>query len=217
MPLPNRQDAMNMAFNFIYKSDIIGDYYEFGCFEGQSLIHSLGANEKLRKRYDKNCVHKFFAFDSFGGLPELSPDDKLEDYELVWPGQFACTREKLEKNITSAGYDPSTISFIEGFYDQSLQNVNALQKTDNSKAAIIHIDCDLYSSAQSCLKFMSNRMTDGSLLLFDDWLLYRGRPDRGVQKAFNEWQGSTGYIFNEYFKYSWAGICFICNSVTSNP
>lgn len=77
------------------------------------------------------------------------------------------------------------------------------------KAAVVHIDCDLYSSARDVLQFVEPHLVEGSLILFDDWFCYRGRRDKGVRGAFEKWLMTSGWAAEEYFRYDWPCICFI--------
>jgi len=49
------------------------------------------------------------------------------------------------------------------------------------------IDCDLYSSTKCVLEFITPLIVNGTILIFDDWLAYKGSPDRGEQLACSEW------------------------------
>lgn len=198
--------AMFQAFKFLGKSEIEGDYYEFGCFEGTSLIDAY-----YSAQYTPKIQRQFYAFDSFEGLPPLEDMDQLSDYNMFSEGQYGCSKSAVEQNLINAGIPPGSVNYVEGYYDVSLAHEDTLVLMCNSKAAMIHVDCDLYSSAKDVLEFISGRIVDGAILMFDDWFCYRGRPDRGVARAFHEWKRTVPITFTEYFRYSWAGIAFICS------
>ena len=208
----NRTEAMLLAFEFAVKSGIEGDYYEFGVYRGNSLINALRARQWVSKKFGRPGCTRLYAFDSFTGLPPLTDADKLDSYDVFEEGIYACSREEVEEELRKAGVPVNDVCFVPGFYDQSLKTGETRRLTQGSVAAIVHIDCDLYSSATECLAFLNRYIQDGTVLLFDDWFCYRGRPDRGVQHAFSEWLPGTGYIKSEYFRYSWAGIAFILNT-----
>lgn len=42
------------------------------------------------------------------------------------------------------------------------------------------------------LEFVTDLLVDGTILIFDDWFLFRGRSDRGEQRAFAEWKERHG-------------------------
>ncbi|WP_020408818.1 TylF/MycF/NovP-related O-methyltransferase [Hahella ganghwensis] len=211
----DRIGALNKAFEFIYKSETQGDYYEFGVYKGVSLARAMAANIKWKKKTTKSYVEKFFGFDSFSGLPEFTSGDHLSDYKVFQPGQFSETSVAVVlDHISEQGIQTDDLNLIPGFYSESLVSEKTINIVEDSLVAIAHIDCDLYSSALDCLQFLEGRLADGAVILFDDWFCYRGRPDQGVHKAFNEWCKSGLYIVSDYFSYSWAGRAFIINSVS---
>lgn len=209
----SRNGAMMRAVDFVKRSEIRGDYYEFGVSSGQTAIYALNAAKAHAAPPPAGGLNRFFLFDSFIGLPPIvDPGDKLQDYSAIWEGRFAVGQAEVEAALTNAGHTLEKVTFIPGFYEESLKRPDTATTVEGSSAAILHIDCDLYTAARDALEFMTGRIADGAILMFDDWFLYRGRPDRGVQKAFAEWMPQSGLIISEYFRYHWAGICFICNT-----
>ena len=72
------------------------------------------------------------------------------------------------------------------------------------------VDCDLYESACSVLNFLSDLVRDGTVLIFDDWHVYRGNSLKGEQRAFNEWLAANPQLkATEFQKFSWHGNSFI--------
>lgn len=208
-----RATAMTRAVDFLKRSEIRGGYYEFGVSSGQTATYAMNAARNLAAPPPAGGLDKFFLFDSFIGLPPIvDPADQLKDYSAIWEGRFAVGQADVEAALGAAGHDLQKVKFIPGFYEESLVRKDTLDAVEGSPAALVHIDCDLYTAARDALAFMNGRILDGALLMFDDWFIYRGRPDRGVQKAFSEWAPKSGLIINEYFRYHWAGICFICNT-----
>ena len=208
----DRPGALDKAFEFIYKSEINGDYYEFGVFQGVSIARALRSDQAWKKKTRRSHVNRFFGFDSFAGLPQFAKDDRLDNYGVFQPGQFADTSpDAVRAQIAREGMSVDNVTLIPGFFSTSLTADETLQQLSGSRVAIAHIDCDLYSSAKECLDFLDDRIEDCAVLLFDDWYCYRGRPDRGVHKAFVEWQAARHYHVSDYFSYSWAGRAFIVN------
>lgn len=68
-----------------------------------------------------------------------------------------------------------------GFFLETLPDFNA-------KVALIHIDSDLYSSAQEILDslFSRNLISDGCLIMFDDYDLNQANPRSGERLAWSE-------------------------------
>ncbi len=202
-----RRSIMEVMFNFLIKNQIKGDYLEFGCFQGKSLVHAFKAYEKTCTDNPEYNDVKFFVFDSFEGLPELDIEDELEGYTAFQKGDYSCTLDGIKENLINSKVDLDKFSFIEGYYDKTLSN----NTHGVSKAMLIHIDCDLYSSAKSVLNYILPFLQDGTVLVFDDYYCYRGNPTRGVRKAFDEWSKVNNIHSTPYYQYSWAGQSFIVN------
>jgi len=206
-----RQNAFTRAFEFSIKSEVRGDYFEFGTYQGASLGNAIKSFDKLKSRYNYEGECQFYGFDSFEGLPELTSGDELESYEAFSGGQYTCSEDQVRQNVMSSVGPGVSLELIPGFYSKSLSDPKVLERFCDKKAAVVHIDCDLYSSAVDCLKFIDDKYSDGTLIMFDDWFCFRGRKDSGVQKAFYEWVSESDVVYSEYFRYAWSGICFILN------
>ena len=61
-----RRRYFEKAFEIVAASGTGGDYLEFGVYQGSSLIMAF----HLARRYRLNTM-RFFAFDSFAGLPAI--------------------------------------------------------------------------------------------------------------------------------------------------
>ena len=75
------------------------------------------------------------------------------------------------------------INVIEGWFKDS---VPLLEK--NIKFSLVHVDGDLYESAIDCLEplFSGKKISEGAIILFDDWNCNRASPKFGERKAFDE-------------------------------
>jgi hypothetical protein len=209
----DRPGALDKAFEFIYKSETDGDYFEFGVFQGVSMARAIRSDLAWKKKTGRSHVGRFVGFDSFEGLPSFEQGDHLDGYGVFQPGQFGDTDpQKVRAEIAREGMPVDNVVLIPGFFSASLVADATLRQLSGARVAIAHIDCDLYSSAKECLDFLDGRLADGAVLLFDDWFCYRGRPDRGVHKAFDEWCAGSALHVSDYFTYSWAGRAFIVNS-----
>lgn len=95
------------------------------------------------------------------------------------------------------------IVFVEGWYSESL-----LQEKAQSlkQIAYARIDCDLYSSAMDVLKYLSDRLSHGSFLVFDDWT---HNADLGVTRAFAEWAKTVPHLDFEFLFFSGWGRFYI--------
>jgi hypothetical protein len=204
---------IRLAAQFVYAEAIDGDYLEFGVFKGASFIEAINELESARIRWDKNNLLnnraaydeasareadedfktlkfkeeiRFFAFDSFSGLPQLDAAD--EGHSRFREGRYNYAESKFVSNVLSNSMQIASnrLITIPGFYSESLKE--DLKETYNLKAAsIVMIDCDLYSSTVSVLEFITDLVQDGTILIFDDWYAYKGSPNCGERLATQEW------------------------------
>ena len=191
------------AFTFTSSNRIPGDYLEFGVFRGRTFVNAWRAAQRRNQR----AMH-FYAFDSFSGLPDpdLSPADKDGAF---FKGQFSSDRSAFERNMERSGVDPDSVTVVEGFYDESLREASHAD-LGLQAAAIVWIDCDLYMSTVLALDYVTDLLTDGSLLVFDDWHCFGSRPDRGEQMACAEWlERNPAIRLAHYRDFHWAGRSFV--------
>jgi hypothetical protein len=156
-----------------------GDYMEFGVFRGTSFI--MAYKMAAKHRLDKNA--RFFAFDSFQGLP-------WSEGTVMTKGNYASPRSLFETLIRKAGVDTSRVVTIEGLYNETLTG-KLKQDYQIRRAAVIHVDCDLYLSTKEVLRFVEDIIGPGTILIFDDWYSFRKEAEDienlGERRAFREW------------------------------
>jgi O-methyltransferase len=179
---------------------LLGDYAEFGVFEGTTFLH---AHHRIRPLMPwMRC----FAFDSFQGLPPLTEADRDGEFR---EGQFACTQPRFEQILRENDADLSRIVIVPGWYDRVL-NDELKQTHALSAVSIAFIDCDLYQSCVPVLEFLTNLVRQGSILMFDDWYNFKGARDKGVQRATREWLEKNPRIELEpWFPFCHHGRSFI--------
>ena len=72
------------------------------------------------------------------------------------------------------------------------------------------IDCDLKESTQLALEFIKTSIQSGTIILFDDFLDYKGNINKGEYGAFKEFQENNPRIlFRRAFDYGYRGRAFI--------
>jgi hypothetical protein len=153
--------------------DGIGDYLEFGVFNGTSLVCMFRALEALNLRHVR-----LFGFDSFEGLP---PDE-----EGHWGsgGRFKCDINTTRRILEREGVDLGRVTLVKGFYSDTLTD-DLVARYQIRKASVIMVDCDLYRSASECLAFSGPLITDDSVVCFDDWYPL-SESNMGEKRAFEE-------------------------------
>lgn len=215
---------LQTAIAFVIANNIEGDYLEFGVYKGESFIYAYDLYNEIFKNYKQNEKGheedsfmkqnvKFYAFDSFEGLPA----NHDEDVPLHWTGEkpMSYPRHLFEQNLKRAKVNFNNVEIIEGFYDKTL-NTDLYKKLDLKKAAIIHIDCDLYESTKTVLDTIKPLLVEGSVLIFDDYHYYKGSPYKGERGAFNEWLNQNPqYVTTELSK-TYPAAAFIINERDEN-
>ena len=192
------------AFDFLKDQNIRGDYHEYGCHRVRTFRMALTE----ARRHDLDAM-KFFAFDSFEGLPEANSDPS----HTLWktPGALTTSEETFRHLIDAHGIYPQNVETIPGFYDQSL--TKPLQKKfldEENKIGIVNVDCDLYESAVPVFDFIEPLLQEGSLIYIDDLFVgYKGSPMRGVARAFLEFQARSRFKFVRHLDVGWWGRSYI--------
>jgi len=159
------------------RGSLLGDYLEFGCAAGDSFLHTY------RRAAAKMPWMRFWAFDSFLGLPRPQGVDTCGEAR---EGLFACSEAGFRRNLASKGIQWNRVDIVPGWYHETL-TPELKQQRGLRIASIVYIDCDLYHSAALALEFISDLVETGSVLIFDEWLTFRGDPALGEQRACAEW------------------------------
>ena len=191
------------VMEFVAYSKLEGDYLEFGVFEGAHFTAAFHF-----ARLNKLDSMRFYAFDSFKGLPEITGVDRDAPRQFSM-GEYACDADRFRKIISRNHVDPKKVEIIDGWYAETL-NDQTKRRLQLRKAAVIWIDCDLYESTVPILDFVVDYVQDGTVLIFDDWFCFNGNPIYGQQRAFEEWLGRNPSVrASEFHKYGWAGNSFV--------
>ena len=205
--------------SFIAWNQVEGDYLEFGVFEGASFAEAFRSVERQRRIVAKQVARspaleqwlaakpRFFAFDSFAGLPD-GEVDRHADYGA---GAYACSQSQFHANIAAKGVDMARVVTVPGMYDQSL--VPAVKERHQlRRAALIMIDCDLYESTVPVLDFITDLVGQGTIIIVQDWFRFKGDPRRGEQRACAEWLArNPQFELIEYWREGPQALSFLVN------
>lgn len=113
-------------------------------------------------------------FDSWDGLPE----DWDKGDRVVPRGRFKCPVPTFtEPNVT----------VHQGLFADTLPSFQPTQMV-----GLVHVDCDLYSSAKTVLMELNSYMMAGTVLVFDEIYGYSHWP-RHEYRALSEWREETGH------------------------
>jgi hypothetical protein len=151
---------------------------------------------------------RFYAFDSFAGLPSADEVDATGQQPFR-AGEYCCSKQKFLRNLRRSGADMKRVITVPWWYHESLRPDNP-RLAELKIAAVVWVDCDLYSSCIRVLDFVTRYVQYGTLVCFDDWFRYKGDPNAGEQRAFHEWLAANPNLSAvELMRIGWEGNCFI--------
>ena len=157
-------------------------------YPGIALEFGVGSGDSLR------CIARYMSvigFDSFEGLPE----DWRPGFDK---GAFAYDLEEVRGNI------PPHCALVPGLFEDTVVNMDAI--VGGVPVALVHIDCDLYSSTKTVLDAVEPFLrpdgptlppgwpsghATGTVLVFDEWWGYPG-CEQHEQRAWKEFAERTG-------------------------
>lgn len=199
----NRWDAIDNLTEYLVGAEIEGDYLEFGVAKGMTFSYACNIMSPIFNNM------KFIALDSFEGLPKPKNIDNINGYSSsFFEGQYACSEREFVNNLKEKHTNLEKVITIKGWFDQSLTDYTAKQYSIN-KIAAAWIDCDLYESTIPVLRFLTPRLSVGSVILFDDWHCFRNLPYFGEQRACNEWLAANPHIkLYKLFSFGFHGEAF---------
>jgi len=190
-------------FDFLSDNGIAGDYLEFGCHRCRTFRMALSE----ARRHDLDGM-RFFAFDSFAGLPAQSEDGGHKE----WVAGAPMTSEaEFLSLVKEHGIYADRVETVKGFFAESLGPQSERHLTElGMKVALATVDCDYYDSAVAVFRFLDGFLQEGSAIYIDDWFAgYKGNPERGVACAFNEYRLQSKWRFVEHMTIGWWGKSFV--------
>lgn len=179
--LGNRLNRLHMRYSRFFQEirDLEGDVVEAGVGVGRTfcvfstiMYRDLGLESK-----------KLFGFDSFEGFPEThefdrsSRNPKKGEWNYTNPSEIIWTLKFLKC------FSEGNIYLVKGFFS------NEIFKQAPTRIALLHLDCDLYSSYKTCLESLWPRVVKGGITIFDE---YRQPNWPGATKAIDEYFEGKG-------------------------
>ena len=169
-----------------------GNYLEFGIFTGSSFNFAMKINIKIEK--------------IFGKINEDDKNPRFEDHI------FSVDEKKILKNIEKCSKGQK-MRIVKGFFEDTIKN-----KTTNdlgiSKARVVLIDCDLKESTRLALEFIKPSIQEGTIILFDDFVYYKGDKNKGEYGAFANFRKKYPEIlFRRIFDYGYGSRAFIAYKI----
>ena len=123
----------------------VGQVLEFGVATGRTLNHFA------------RCLpgKTVYGFDGFDGLPE--------DWTSRMPRGFF-----KRKRLPCVRHN---CTLVVGWFDKTLPG---FVKEHQEPLALLHVDCDLYSSTVTVLEELKSQIVPGTVIVFDEYINYPG-------------------------------------------
>lgn len=204
---PDTSPAIYDCFAALADSGVLGDYYEFGLWQGYSFCVAQAAASSAGR-----TEPQFFGFDSFMGLPPLTgPDAESREFKA---GDYAGSFEEVVSNLNHFGVDWERTHLVKGWYDH-LPGSAAHVATKMGPAALVLVDCDLYESTVPVLQFVRDRIQPGTIVMFDDWNCFDRSDDMGQRRAFGEFlDENPEWKATPLLSFGWHGQAFTMQPVS---
>jgi O-methyltransferase len=216
----DRYGALYKAWGYVFSNHLEGDYYEFGVFDGKTVTESFLIYEGYRNwlkretqsserwRREPALVYVnfeaiFYGLDTFEGMPANN-----EGNQRFAKGMFECSIDEVAANCAKVGLIDRRLKLLKGLFSSSGP---ALLATHPRRAAIINLDCDLYSSAKDALAICEKLIQNGTVLLCDDYNHFCASSERGERKALAEFSDKTRIHLEPWFPYQFCGQALLCH------
>jgi predicted O-methyltransferase YrrM len=156
-----------------------GCFLEMGVATGRSINFIAALNPK----------DTIYGFDSFEGLP----DDWERSDNLFNKGVFAFKSPIPEIPVLQ------NVTLYKGWFKDILPRFQR-QVLEDKPIALLHMDCDIYTSCADVLSILEKNIVSGTVIVFDEFYNYDNSEDHEY-KAFMEFIQRTGKKF-QYIAYN---------------
>jgi predicted O-methyltransferase YrrM len=165
------QDHFELLRFAVDQIRVEGLFVEFGVFSGTTVNHIAGLV----------APNRVYGFDSFEGLPE------------AWHPGYA--RGAFKRGELPTVCD--NVELVVGWFHRTLPHFLDMHQTES--LALIHVDCDLYSSTQTIFQQLSSKIVPGTIIVFDE---YHNYPNWEAHefRAFQE------YVETAQIHYNYIGL-----------
>lgn len=175
---------------FLKTRGVRGDVAECGVYKGSTsrLLVEIMKTGKLDPH-----GQQFLLFDSYEGLPVATAQDSF-DFDPKNPEQsgqhFAFEARRFfdtsAEHVAKVFAQWPWVSIEKGWVP------NVFTPHTDRNFAFVHIDVDLYQPTLDCLSFFVPRLSEGGLIVCDDYL----SPEfPGARRAWDEYCGSNAIKF----------------------
>lgn len=159
------------AIEHVLAQNIPGAIAEFGCYAGTTSLFI----RRLLDTHHQSAAREFHVYDSFAGLPEKSPQDHNAagvDFEA---GKLFVSKADFLRVFRAANLTPPVIH--KGWFNELPTSAVP------DPIAMAFLDGDFYSSIIDSLRLVWPRMSQGGIILIDD---YKRETLPGVERAITD-------------------------------
>ena len=166
-------DLIESAVVRVERDKVPGDFIEAGIWRGGAVI-------LMRAMLDAYRItdRRVFAADSFAGIP-LNTKARGDPVDK-WVDRWAASLEDVKGNIRRFGLMDERIVFVVGFFADTLGSLS------EERFALVRLDSDSYDSVETSLDHLYPRLSNGGILIIDDWHL------AGCRQAVEDYRARHG-------------------------
>jgi O-methyltransferase len=180
--------ALVDAVEYVVRERIEGDLVECGVWKGGSVMAAALTLKRLGQT-DRDL----YLFDTFTGMPEPGSEDVSSPYDGYslhkrWRRHDAAAKEwagipvdTVRANVESTGYPPERIKCVVGMVEDTIP------AEAPERIALLRLDTDWYASTKHELTELFPRLSQGGVLIVDDYGHYEG-----ARQAVDEYFAETG-------------------------
>lgn len=158
----NRIEKILFTYEMLKQtSNAKGDIIECGVFKGISLIRTALIRDAL------HINKKIYGFDTFGRYPNANELDKNHrDKFISEAGEYSIQKEKLYSILKKKQLND--IELVEGDILKTIDDYKDIE------ISLLIIDVDLYEPTKHILEVFWDRITNGGILVLDDYNTFPG-------------------------------------------
>ena len=170
-------ENMRQAQKFDTDYDLHEAVRDWVTIEGHRLEFGVATGRTIRHWARLWPDHTIHGFDSFEGLPET----------WLWNIRRGHFKQQLPDV-------PANVQLHVGWFNHTLPRWSL-----TGPVAFLHIDSDLYSSAQYVLDYLADQIVPGTVVVFDEYFNFPGWQ----QDEFRAWQE---FVARKQLKYEYLGF-----------
>ena len=180
----NRYDYFDYV---VPKAPKEGGFLEFGVARGKSINY-------IARLVDKE-VH---GFDSFEGFPDDGIIPRPKEQTEKWAG----VKWFVGKQKHKVPQVEDNVNLYKGWFENTIPEF--LKEYDDN-VALLHVDCDIYSSTKTVFDNLATKIVPGTIIMFDEYFGYF-EWKQNEYKAFHEFVEKY-HVSYEYIAYTYMRGC----------